>query len=133
MLALKIEIDGDPVVIAGVEDWSLLAVHITGSRGDATAPVVSARPDDVRYSVGGLTQPDSSGVCHHFRWKDRTLAVGSKVSVPVVDVDAADPPVKRFRSDAQVQENAFTDEEWRGLRYQDYLELKKEFEGSEPA
>jgi len=58
--------------------------------------------------------------------------VGSKVSVTVVDVDAADPPVNRYRSDAQVQENAFTDEEWRQLRYQDYLELKREFEETDP-
>src|SRR5215470_8986815 len=62
MLALKVEIDGEPVVVAGVEDWSILALHITGSRGDPTAPVVSARPDNVEYSLGGLTQPDSSGV-----------------------------------------------------------------------
>jgi hypothetical protein len=131
MLALKVEIDGDPVIVAGVEDWSVLAVHINGSRRDATAPVVSARTDDMKYSVGGLTQPDSSGVCHHFRWKDRTLTVGPKVSVTVVDIYAAGPPVKRYRSDAEAQENACTDEEWRQLRYQDYLELKKEFEGSE--
>lgn len=130
MLALQVEIDGEPAVVAGVADWSVLALHITGSRGDPSAPVESARADDVRYSVGGLTQPNSEGVCHHFRWGDKHLAVGSKVVVIVVDVKTPDAPIKRYRSDAQVQEPPFTEEEARELRYQDYLQFKKEFEGT---
>jgi hypothetical protein len=130
MIAFQVEIDGELVAVAGTEDWSVLALHITGSRGSPTAPVVSARADRVAYSVGGLSEPDAQGVCHHFRWKDRQLSVGSKVVVTIVDVDTPDPPIKRFRSDAEVQESGFTDEEMRELRYQDYLELKKEFEGS---
>ena len=130
MLAFRVEIDGELAHIAGVADWSLLAMHITASRGDATAPVESARQDSTRYSVGGLSQPDESDICQHFRWQERELAIGSTVCVEVVETDAPDPVIKRYRSDAQVQENPFTDAEMRALRFQDYMALKKEFEGA---
>ena len=48
--------------------------------------------------------------------------------VTVVDTDHPDPPTKRYRSDKEVQENPFTEEELKEMRRQDYLELKKEFE-----
>lgn len=47
--------------------------------------------------------------------------------VTIVETDSPTEPVKRFRSDAEVQEDAFTEEEARQMRLQDYLELKKEF------
>ncbi len=130
MLAFRVEIDGELAHVAGVADWSLLAMHITASRGDATAQVESARQDSTRYSVGGLSEPDQSDVCQHFRWQERELAVGSTVCVEVVETDAPDPVIKRYRSDAQVQESSFTDAEMRALRLQDYMALKKEFEGA---
>ena len=34
-----------------------------------------------------------------------------------------------LRSDKEVQENPYTEDEWRDMKYRDYLELKKEFEG----
>jgi len=130
MLAFRVEVDGELAHIAGVADWSILAMHITASRGDATAPVESARQDSTRYSVGGLSQPDESDICQHFRWQERELVIGSTVCVEVVETDAPDPVIKRYRSDAQVQENPFTDAEMRALRFQDYIALKKEFEGA---
>ena len=56
------------------------------------------------------------------------LSVGDKVQVEVVETIDIDKPKKRFRSDNEVQEDPFTEEEAREMRYQDYLELKKEFE-----
>ena len=56
------------------------------------------------------------------------LAVGDKVEIEVVETIEIDQPKKRFRSDHEVQEDPFTEEEAREMRYQDYLELKKEFE-----
>jgi hypothetical protein len=133
MIAFRVEIDGEAVTTAGSADWSLLGVHVTASRGDPAAPVATARSDDVKYSLGGLSEPDSAGIAHHFRWGDRQLSLGSKITVTVVDVETVDPPIKRYRSDAKVQENPFTEEEWRDLRYQDYLQLKREFEGNDEA
>jgi hypothetical protein len=49
----------------------------------------------------------------------------------VVDTLEVDEPKNRYRSDAEHQENPFTEEEWRDMRYKDYLQLKAEFEANE--
>ena len=120
---------GSPIVLAGVEDWSILALHMTGSRSKDTDQVEKSDADEVRFSVGGLSRPDTSGVRHHFRWKEEDLRIGSKVLVTVVETGQPDPPAKRYRSDKEIQENPFTDAELREMRRQDYVALKKEFEG----
>ena len=122
MLAFRVEVDGEVIAVAGVEDWAVLALHVTASRSDASEAARS------HVSVGGLALPGEQPGHHHFRWKERDLGVGSRVVVTLVDTDAPTAPVKRFRSDAEVQEDSFTDEEAREMRLQDYLELKKEFE-----
>ncbi len=74
--------------------------------------------DFVRYSVGGLSKPNSNGVCHHFRWPELDLSVGDKVQIEVVETTDIDQPKKRFRSDHEVQEDPFTEEEAKEMRYQ---------------
>ena len=128
MFALQIEIDGTHYVTAGAEDWSVLGLHVGGRHGDPNASVESARVDDIDLSVGGLSQPNTEGISHHFRWPRHPLSVGSRVVITVVDTETPDPPAKRYRSDREVQENPFTDEEMRQMRLESYLELKKEFE-----
>ena len=128
MLAFKIEIDGEEVATAGFEDWSILALHVNASRGNQTAAFDSARNDEAHFSVGGLSESDSTGFSHHVRWKEKELSIGSRVIVTVVDVENPDAPIKRYRSDAKVQECPFTDDEMKEMRRKDYLELKKEFE-----
>lgn len=129
MIAFKIEIDGEEVVTAGFDDWSILALHVNASRGDPISAFARAREDEVRFSVGGLSGRDDAGAAHHVRWKERLLEIGSQVTVKVVDTDRPDFPLNRYRSDANIQESPFTDEELKEMRWQDYLELKKEFEG----
>jgi len=75
-----------------------------------------------------MTKDNEEGIAHHFRWPRVPLKIGSTVRVTVVEVDSVDLPVKRYRADKEVQENPFTEEEMREMRYQDYLALKKEFE-----
>lgn len=129
MLAFKIEINGEEAVTAGFEDWSILALHVNASRGSQAAPFGSARNDEAHFSVGGLSESDSTGVSHHVRWNEKTLSIGSQVIVTVVEVENPDPPLKRYRSDAKVQECPFTEDEMKEMRRKDYLDLKKEFEG----
>jgi hypothetical protein len=125
MLAFKVEVDGEESIVASVEDWSVLALHVTASRREA-----SEQFGHLQTSVGGLSLPDGSSVCHHFRWKERELRLGSRVVVTLIETDSPHPPVKRYRSDKEVQEDPFTEAEAREMRLQDYLELKKEFGGS---
>jgi hypothetical protein len=112
-------------VTAGVEDWSILGLHVTASRAEKNS---TARDGYIKCSVGGLTIPDASEERHHFRWTEAPLSIGSVVTIRVVDVPQPDAPKKRYRSDGKVQESPFTAEEEEEMRYRDYLSLKKEFE-----
>jgi hypothetical protein len=82
-------------------------------------------------SVGGLTFPDGGDVRHHFRWTNAPLSIGSRISINVVETASVDPPKNRYRSDAKIQENPFTEEEILEMRYRNYLQLKAEFEPAE--
>ena len=122
MLAFRIEVDGEHVALAGFQDWSVLGMHIAAGGRTRLNP-----EQHIEVSVGGLSNRDTSGAAYHVRWRGRDLKVGSRVTVSVVDTENPDPPTKRYRSDRDVQESPFTDDETREMRRQDYLELKKEF------
>ena len=124
MLAFRIEVDDHPPLVAGVEDWAVLSVHVNA----VCASAFKRDADDLDFSVGGMTKDNEEGIAHHFRWPRVPLKIGSAVRVTLIEADTADPPVKRYRADKEVQENPFTEEEMREMRYQDYLAFKKEFE-----
>lgn len=124
MIAFKVYINGEYKVTAGQEDWAVLSGHVDATR-DASC---GSSEGYIRYSIGGLSLKNKDEFGHHFRWKEVELKVGDKVEFEVVDLPEVTEPVKRYRSDQQVQEDPFTEDEIREMRYQDYLELKKEFE-----
>mgnify|MGYP001549951617 CR=1 FL=1 len=124
MIAYKVFINGEYIATTSQEDWAVLTATIVATRKDDTQTSVR----DIRCNLGGLSLPNEEDISHHFRWKNINLNVGDKIEIEVVDVSEIDSPVKRYRSDSKVQENPFTDEECREMRYQDYLEYKKEFE-----
>lgn len=123
MLAFRIKVNDKCHVIAGLHDWSLIAMHVTASRDKGGVD------DYVRLSTGGISKVSRQGYCEHFRWQEVSLAPGDKVELEIVGVEAVDAPLKRYRSDNEVQERPYTEEEWQALRYKDYLRLKEEFEG----
>jgi hypothetical protein len=125
MLAFRVEMNGGHSLVAGVEDWSLLSLHLTANRKEDGSTV---RDGYIEVSVGGLSLPDAEGNRYHFRWPVVPLEVGSVVSIKVEEASSAEPPKKRYRSDAELQESPFTEAEMREMRYRDYLALKAEFE-----
>ena len=127
MIAFKVEIDGQQVAVAGVDDWSVLMLNIAAGRAESMT-LIRPQLDDIQLAIAGHTQDDASGITQHFRWLGRDLSIGSQVSVTIVETDHPDPPLKRYRSDADVQESAFTEEELEAMDRKYYLELKREFE-----
>ena len=129
MLAFEVEIDGRPLARAGVDDWAVLSLIISANRSRRATD-----NDDFRLHLGALTSPDGEGVSHHIRWGDpeTILAIGSHVTLHIVDAEEVDAPARRHRSDREVEESPFSEEEMRELRYRDYLELKREFEPAAP-
>lgn len=131
MLAFDIRIGEKRACLAGVEDWSLISAHVTAQRGDN--PNVEM-VESLELYIGGMTQPDAAGISHHVRWGRLTqLHVGTTITIQVIDTDTPDMPIRRYRSDHEVQESGFTDEEIEEMQREDWLRLKAKFEpdGSE--
>jgi len=123
MIAYRILVNGKLIATIGQPDMSILNAGIVTSRGNAERGV----DDYIRMPLHGMSHDTETGFPQHFRWKEQTLSVGDRIEIEIVETNDFDPPLKRYRSDAMVQEDPFTDEEVREMRYQDYLELKKEF------
>jgi hypothetical protein len=129
MLAFDIYIGEERLCLAGVDDWSLLSAHVTAQRGDSSS---EDSVESLELSMGGMTQPDAENVYHHVRWGRVTeLKVGTKITIHVVETDTPERPIRRYRSDHEVQEQAFTEEEIEELERQDWLRLKAKFEPHE--
>jgi hypothetical protein len=126
MIAIQVDIDGVRYAVIGAEDWSLLHAEVIAMFAEPDSKV---RDGYIEFNAHGMTVPNSQDIRHHLRWTRHPLSVGSVVTMKVVDTDKVNPPKNRYRSDAKVQENPFTDEEMREMRRKDYLSLKAEFEG----
>jgi hypothetical protein len=126
MLAFELFIDDERICLAGMEDWAVMSVIVSAVR----ARDGGERPREAKLDVhvGGLSEDDSDGVAHHARWARIDLTTGSRVSVNVVETDHPDPPVRRYRSDREVHESPFTDEEIEEMEREDWLRLKAKFE-----
>lgn len=126
MLAFEIMINGEKVLAAGVEDWDLIHADIMARRAKE-----AIESDEYELSVGGLPQQIEDGKLEHIRWGRTELKLGDQITIRLIETDAADPPIRRYRSDRQVQEEPFTEEEILEMQKETYIELKKKFEGTD--
>ena len=126
MIALQIDIDGERYVTAGAEDWSLLNAFVDLSRA---GPGEDSSENYMQFRAGGLSKSLEDGVREHLRWGERSLKLGSVVTISIVETGNVDSPKKRYRSDNHDPWAPFTEEELREMKYRDYLALKEEFEG----
>lgn len=129
MIAIQIEINGKHYAVVGAPDMSILHAEILAMYAEPNSKV---RDGFLEFKAGGMTRPDSDDVLHHLRWARHPLSIGSTVTMKIIETETVDSPKKRYRSDKQVQESPFTDEEMKEMRYKDYLSLKEEFEGKPP-
>jgi hypothetical protein len=125
MLAFELFVDDRRICLAGMDDWAVMSVILTGVRRRKDNPDDSGRLD---VSVGGLSETDADGAAYHQRWEKVDFAVGSRVVINLVEADEVDPPVRRYRSDRKVQESPFSDEEIEEMEREDYERLKAKFE-----
>jgi len=125
MLALELFVDDRRICLAGMEDWAVMSVILSGVRHRDRDPEDSGRLD---VAASGLSETDADGASYHARWERVDLQVGSKVVINVVEADEVDPPIRRYRSDREGREPAFTDEEIEQIEREDYARLKAKFE-----
>ena len=125
MLAFELFVDDRRICLAGMEDWAVMSVILSGTRRRQDDPDDQGRLD---ISAGGLSETDPSGASYHARWERVELQVGSRVTINLVETDRPDPPIRRYRSDREVQEPAFTKEEIEEMEREEWQRLKAKFE-----
>lgn len=125
MLAFDIWIDGARHARAGFADWSVLSAHVTAVQEGAGRP---DRKGELEFSVGGLSRTGGDGAQYHVRWAKRQLTIGSKITIELVEIEDPDEPERRYRSDREVQESPYSDEEIEQFEREEWLRLKAKFE-----
>ena len=123
MIAFEIKINGEKVLLAGIEDWDLIHANILARR--------EAETNDYDLKIGGLPIQTEKDKLEHVRWADIKLNLNDEITIKIVEIESADNPIKRYRSDNKVQEDPFTDEEIFEMQKQDYLILKEKFKNED--
>jgi hypothetical protein len=123
MFALEVSINGEVALTAGVEDWTLIHADILALRANE-----KIEEDRFEIKVDGMPQQVTQGQHEHIRWGTKRLQLGDVIQVRLIETESVDPPIKRYRSDKEVQENPFTEEEIYEMEKETYLQLKKKFE-----
>lgn len=123
MLAYSVKINGDHVGVCGFNDWAVLTAALTAGRGKAEHAL-----DGIEFRVGGLERGREGSPAHFVRCVLERLDVGDKIEIEIVDSEDVMEPLRRYRSDREVQESPFTDEELERMERETYEELKAKFE-----
>lgn len=121
MLAFEISVNNEYIGKCGFEDWVLLNAYVTASKRGAAPDV-----ENISFSVGGLAEEKSEN--QHVRIIQRDLKIGDVVEIKILESDHVIDPIKRYRSDSQIQENPFTEEEILQMEREDYERLRAKFE-----
>ena len=122
MIAFVISIDGQRACTAGVAPsgvTSVVASWVRRPSRDSTSgePIGDGFEEELTLDVGGLTH-DPDGASVHVSWLRQPLKPGQRITVAVVETEAADPPGHREREDPA----------WAAQRKREYYErLKREY------
>jgi len=93
MLAFEIYLNDQKLCRAGIGDTGVLSTIVTWA---VTTRSTGARDESLFINVGGLINPERK----HVSWiNQKTLAVGDKILVNIVEADAVDEHQKRDPGD----------------------------------
>jgi hypothetical protein len=99
MIAFEVSLNGRRVCTAGIEHFGVVSAILTWVRRhpkrSRTGKTVE---EELTAEVGGLRSQDSEPG-EHLEWFKRSLHVGDRVSIRVVDVTKVDAPKTRPRDD----------------------------------
>ena len=122
MIAFEISIDGRRTCTAGVAASGVTSVVASRVRrpsrdADSGEPIGDRFEEELTLDVGGLTH-DADGASVHLSWLTQPLKPGQRITIAVVETEAADPPRQRNREDPT----------WAAQRKREYYErLKREY------
>jgi hypothetical protein len=96
VLAIEVHLNGDKITVAGAKELSVLTAAVAAVRLKAGAP-------EIHLQVGGIT----SG--QHLAWITKQgLKPGDRVTLRVLEVEEADPPVQSLPVPSSQQLRAVT-------------------------
>ena len=129
MIAFRVKINGQPPVVGGADDLSVLSAILTatGMLGKNTRPV---RPDDegernIDFRLGGLTSRAAGVVNEHVVWLENiVLSPGDKVTVEVIESETAGP----VASSSAAEANKEYERELFEFAKKNYLALRDKYE-----
>jgi hypothetical protein len=105
MIAFRVELNRDEAVTAGLSGQHVLSVFAGSMVRDRRYQPADETPTDLRLSVNGLRRSDE-GIQGSVEWLERSLKVGDRITISVVDVDEAEMSrPARERTIAEVTEN----------------------------
>jgi hypothetical protein len=93
MLALKVEVDGQPFTVAGTEDWAVLSTQIEASRDSPNGTAADLSAIKTVLKIGAVSHPDKESMPHHSRWGTLDLGLGSTVKITIIDTQESAPPI----------------------------------------
>jgi hypothetical protein len=105
MIAFRVELNRDEAVTAGLSGRHVVSVFVGSAVRDRRYQPADESPIDVKLSVTGLRRIDEE-IQGSVEWLERSLRVGDRITISVVDVAEADiSPVARERTIAEVTES----------------------------
>lgn len=123
MLAFQLTINGEPAGTFGFDDWAVLNAFLT-----ARSRTARDNYEQIELSISGLEERKIPDAAYHIRCFRRNMSRGDEIKLKIIESETADPPLKRYRSDATIQEDAFTEEEHLEFEREEYERLKAKFE-----
>jgi hypothetical protein len=119
VIAFQVSLNGKLICTAGLEDIGVLTSVLTWVRRRAYSQNHSSIEEELTFDVTALDGQDPKHT-EHLKWLSESLHVGDSISIRIVDVEAADPPVERDRDDPEAVERA-------KRRY--FEHMKREYDG----
>ena len=119
MIAFEVNLNGKLICTASIEDIGVLTSMLTCVRRRARSQSHSGIEEELTFDVTALDGHDPKQT-EHLKWLSEALHAGDSISIRIVEVEAADPPVERYRDDPEAVERA-------KRRYFD--QMKREYEG----
>ena len=119
MIAFQVSRNGKLLCTAGIEDVGVLTSMLTWVRRRTHTQSHGGIEEELTFDVTALDGHDPKQN-ENLKWVSEALHVGDSISIRIVDVEAADPPVERDRDDPEAVERA-------KRRY--FYQMKREYDG----
>jgi hypothetical protein len=99
MVAFEVSVNGKRRYVAGHADAQMLNIWMHGS-----LPALAAVPGSSFGVLGSVAVPGTAeGGLHTLSYPNDRLSVGDELTIRIIQVDRADPPMKRNTGDGSVE------------------------------